>query len=560
MKSKKLNRSLIWSPFAVLALATYRTPFTADEVFVYAEISRAFREDPGSMWSVAWSAFEAGKVQGRIVSPIFHFFSNFGVTATEYFSEIFSTDLYFANGIARIFLLFLSTYFFASIVGNLVAGASKAHLFRISIILFPGTLVLNRRYAAGRISVWSYLLALVFVLGLILLVQLLFKWALRRRSVDTKASIFIIGAAGILGLLFGTTYEATRIVIPSALFVAYCAARPGLQAPTKENRILVKNGLFIFFLTSIVSAIYLQLLNFRGCAEGCYQPAQVRVEFLNFAAFFARILGQFPWFSIPEGLISAMPLLSSTWAPLLGLIIFCITFRALHPLLSKGRVGAIYGARIEGPTLTDLSSATVFAKAISSVTFWIRRIVRKVVEDPSLTLVTLGIVWCSSIGVGMAASKTIADLSSPWDRLGVGSRDALLMHTGWAFIYVGGVLWIVARVSKGRAAQVLRLVVTFIVSLTVSFSQIANITTTHRELGGPDVKHQEVMFAAGLNSFGEEFDDLRCSIFQVKIEHFKEWLGHDQMIYFGLNNRFQAKYNYPYCSIAPEEMFSNYDG
>lgn len=560
VKVAKHVERLIWAPFIFLALATFRTPFTADEVFVYAEISRGFRHDPSTIWGQAWRAFQAGQVEGRIVSPIFHFLSNAGVASTEYFAEVFSTDLYFANGMARVALLLISTLLFASISRNFGSEFSRDRLFRLSIILFPGTLVLNRRYAAGRISVWSYLLALVFVLGLILLVQLLFKRASKQSPASFKSFLFSGSVAGVLGLLLGTTYEATRIAVPSALLVACLAAAPAIRAPRGNRRFQIIYTLLIFSGTSVLSSIYVQLRNFSVCADGCYQPAQVRAEFFNFGAFFARVLGQLPWFSIPEGLISATSVWSTTWAPLLGLSLLIITFKTIYPLLVEKKNDTLGCAgKVQGPAAQPLPDSTP-TRGPLLVAYRAQKMLRSLVTDPSLGLMTVGVVWCSSIGVGMASSRTIADLSSPWDRLGVGSRDALLMHTGWAFIYVGGISWLVAKASSWNAMRLLSLIVAITVSLTISLSQIANVTTTHRELGGPDVKHQEVLFAAGLNSFGEEFNDLRCSIFKIKIQHFKEWLGHDQMIYYGLNNRFEQKYNYPFCAITPEEIFADYDG
>jgi hypothetical protein len=53
-------------------------------------------------------------------------------------------------------------------------------------------------------------------------------------------------------------------------------------------------------------------------------------------------------------------------------------------------------------------------------------------------------------------------------------------------------------------------------------------------------------------------DERRCNLFREKLSDSKRWLGHDQVVYNGLNAKYLELYRVPFCTVSIEAMFNGY--
>lgn len=550
LRTVSLGR-LTWVPTLALCATVFSSPFVADEVFVMLSISHEFSSAPTRIFSTAWSSFQSGLEQGRLVSPGLHVLSNAGVGLTDVLAQALSIDLYVSNGVWRTLLFIALFASFARYVRNLYPDtASRLLVKRLSLIVGPGLFVANRPFTAGRLSIWSYILTAVLAVLLLIWLQSLFRRIAKFSSRYDLAPLnrwqrgaILAFEVLLLGCAFGTTYELTRVL---SLVAVFTAVRALAIVPSGFNRVSVLS-LSAFTVTTFGVGVFVQLFNSTACTSGCYQPAHVQPEKFSVDVFLSRILSVVPPFDIREGMYSSFGLSSNVAIWVLAIVCF---LSVLGVWISLGDSDM----RDQGGSLR-LAPSVVKAtlKPWAATT---RRMV-SLFRGGGFPAI-IGLTWMGSVASGMAVSRSFTELTDPWQRLGVGNRDTLVMHLGFSVVLVS-VLHLIRSLPRTSFARTVSFVlIGVLLAAAVGMSQVSNLVTTSREWTPSALGFQRLLVQLSSFSTGEEDDEFRCQLLRRKITEYPEWRGHDAYIYGGLDIRYRETFGYAFCPQEIAEFFEEY--
>jgi hypothetical protein len=516
-----------------VALSFYRTPLVADEVFVTFHFGADFYNHPSRVFTGAVSAALSGFATGRFVSPITHFFSNFGILVEHVTHKVLQIDMILAHDIWRLtttVLIVLTALSFLYTLFSFFVNADQLVLLKyLSAVLMPLFLVSNNAWGSLRLGVWSYNLSFIMVLLLMSFTLKRFRKAIDKRQTNFLLFVFI-------GLQFATLYELSQVLFFPFLFLLFMIL---VHFRLIENSNVSKKALYpnwnLAFLATgfIIPFLFLRIDSYVRCRTGCYDTASLTLNAFDVEKVVNRFFSGFPLYSITY---NKPNLLEST--------------QTLFPLL----IGIAYICTV----VIYQKKYSLFAPGIS-----LKRTHLGGLGFPTLLLYPLFTLVFISVGMGLSvAVQNETDLTLT--QIGKSSRDTSYATVFWAILFIvlafTAINYASDRLKHSNSIFFLsKLGALFLVLIWILTLLGSNYTTSKTLFMGDGVFLQSrIATELQYPDLTVSGNDRRCSLVVEKINDYPEWEGHDRTWLYGANLVFEKENGRPFCDIPADVIFQNY--